>query len=59
MGDSNHEFRILMLGAMNWLMAAAWAQAESNGTDQEFQAYYINAWLPRQRELIDKLQKSE
>lgn len=54
--DPDAMFKILMLGAMNYLMAAFALGPEQQ---QEFKTYYVNDWLPRQRKLIDKLNQTK
>ncbi len=49
------EFEELVLGALNWIMGELARKEMPGNGGQEFRDYYINAWLPRQRELIDKL----
>jgi hypothetical protein len=51
------EFKILVLGALNWIMGELW-RGDLNG-DPELQDYYMNDWLPRQRRLIDELLKDD
>jgi len=50
--DPDKEFKILVLGALNWLFAAI---ASGEDRQQEFQKYYTEDWSPRQRKLIEQL----